>query len=435
MFEKEVLVGDNSYELNIGLVADAIYAIDTTMSLDVKFNFKENKKKIISLMQTLCSVDREYLNKKFRKKSAYIDICKKELKGNFNIKNREGLINYLDLAMRSDKSEKMNRTLDIYNFFDKTTKKYSSFADAIIDYYRLSDIDMEIDGDIEDLKEYYKKCFKIIFNHRELLNPNGIYALDICRAIQITKNGYIASYITNDTAIDYIESFGREISNKFNSWREFYKSLLLGFILEDFFESKTTISTSLLIEKIKNIDLALDKEISIYNYIKFRENPREDTSKILVDSYKFTASEKVELNMYKIKDILEQQIMTRDKIRKYNIKNVLDKNSIINLEDDEEVLSVYPERIFVSKNFKANKEDTIILSNKNIILILKNKKEIDIKKINIKEIDIELINIENKNLCYNKKIILKNVLDDKEYTNILQYYLIDTIKQIKEKYM
>lgn len=432
MFENKDFFGSNSYELNIGFAADAMYSIDTILSLDTKFNFKDNEKKNLTLIEIFCSIDRDYLNKGFRKKSVYIDICKSELKKEFNIKNRENLINYLDVAMRTGNSEKMNRTLDIYNFFDKTTKKYPTFAEAIIDYYRLSDFDMEIDGDIEELKDYYKKCFKIIFTHKELLNKNEVYALDICRAVQVVKNGYISSYITAETAIDYIESFGREISQKFNSWKDFYKSLLLALVLEDFFESKSTRSTSLLIEKIKNIDIALDKDISIYNYVKFRENPRENISDLLESIYKFNISEHVELNLYKIKDMLTEDILNRDEIKKYDVNTILKENTIIDLKEDEELISVYPKRVFAAKKIKLNKEDVVLLTNKSVILILKSKKETDVKKIDINTIDAESIKIINKNLCYEDNVLLKNILGEKEYKKIVEYYLIDIIKKIKK---
>ncbi len=71
-YEKSLML--DPYELRVGMIADALYSVDTEIAIDTKFKLKDNEEKRIErVLDCFYSVDRNFLEKKFRKKTNYID--------------------------------------------------------------------------------------------------------------------------------------------------------------------------------------------------------------------------------------------------------------------------------------------------------------------------------------------------------------------------
>ena len=270
MFNKD------DYYFNLAVSCDAILSIDENGYNTIK-NAKSSSKKDDLINEYFLSIDRNFMGYKFLKKSNYVNQCKKKLKDKYKIKSSKNLIDIVDeLSMKSEYT-KSYLAIEMFNFFDKSEKRFTSLENGIREYYNL--IDLEIEEDIDELKEYYKKSFYILSKNRKLFNKNNTYALDIVEVIDIIKLGYISSYIKIEDVNLYFKSFGREIAERFDSWKSFYTSLILGMKLENL-ENDLEIS-----EKEKEaIIRIIDEDITPYKYIKFRESPREDI-KGIIDLY------------------------------------------------------------------------------------------------------------------------------------------------------
>lgn len=430
-YEKSLML--DPYELRVGMIADALYSVDTEIAIDTKFKLKDNEEKRIErILDCFYSVDRNFLEKKFRKKTNYIDECKTNLKKQYGIKGRQTLVNYLDKSMSGQESEKLYRVLDVYNFFEKTNKNYKTLSEALLDYYRLSDTEMENDGDIEYLKEYYKKSFKLIFKYRYLLNKNGVLALDICKAVDIAKKGYICSYLTYDLVMEYIEGFGSVLVKEFTCWRDFYKSLILGFILEDFVKNPDLEYLSEEFdEKIRRMDLALDMEITPCKYIKFRENPREEIDELLRLIYNMDINEELDIINKKMSIFIEEESLSFKEIKVKEIEEVLKQNEVLEFEDEEYLLFAYPRKMFEDKKFKLSKYNSIFITNKRMIIFNKSKKDINNIEFRIEDMNIQKIQMKSKDLYYDEKMIFEDFAKNKTDIGILQFYFREFIFKLK----
>ncbi|MGL4761365.1 MAG: DUF1266 domain-containing protein [Sarcina sp.] len=266
MFNKE------SYYFNLAIVCDATLAINQEV-YDKILSAKNESKRNDLIDISFLSMDRNFMGCKFLKKNAYISSCKKRLKEKYNIKSGPGLRKQVESISVKSEYTKEYLAVEMFNYFDKSGKKFTSLEAGIIEYYRL--IDLEIEEDMDTLKDYYKKSFYILSKSRNLFNSNHTYALEIVEVMDIIKLGYISSYIKLEEMNLYVKSFGREISERFNSWKEFYTSLILGLKL-----ANTESDEELESEEIKHMQLILDEKVTPYAFIKFREAPREDINKI-----------------------------------------------------------------------------------------------------------------------------------------------------------
>lgn len=266
MFNKD------EYYFNLAISCDAILAVNGMIYDEIKSAKKDSKKEAL-INKYFLSIDRNFMGHKFLKKSSYVNQCKKKLKDKYKVKSGSTLIKLVEKLSIKSEYTKAYLAVEMFNFFDKSGRKFTSLEEGIREYYNL--IDLEIDEDIDELKTYYKKSFYILNENRDLFNKNHTYALDIVEVIDIIKLGYIGSYIKLEDVNLYLKSFGREISERFDSWNDFYISLILGMKLDNI-ENDEEIANK---EK-ELIGFIVDKEVSPYDYIKFREAPREDISKI-----------------------------------------------------------------------------------------------------------------------------------------------------------
>ena len=267
------MFNEENYYLNIAISSDAILVINEEVSEKIT-NAKDYRKKEDLISETFLSIDRNFMGNKFFKKSGYINESKKKLKTKYGIKSSTGLLKEVERLLLVNGYSKAYLAVEMFSFFEKSGKKFKSLEEGIREYYNL--IDLKIEEDMDELKSYYKKSFYILNSNRKLFNKNYTYALELIEIIDILKLGYIASYIKSDEVNSYLKLFGREISQRFDSWKSFYTSILLGLKLEN-------IESDEQLDKYERLllELVLNKQVSPYEHIKFRENPREDISKIL----------------------------------------------------------------------------------------------------------------------------------------------------------
>ncbi|MGL5574289.1 MAG: hypothetical protein ACRDCW_01825, partial [Sarcina sp.] len=146
MFNKD------EYYYNLAISCDAILGVNSEIYEEIK-NAKKDSKREDLINKYFLSIDRSFMGYKFLKKTSYINQCKKKLKEKYKVKNGTVLIDVIEKLSVKSEYTKGYLAIEMFNFFDKSGKKFVSLEQGIREYYNL--IDLEIEEDIEDLKEYY----------------------------------------------------------------------------------------------------------------------------------------------------------------------------------------------------------------------------------------------------------------------------------------